>query len=126
MRLDPMRRGAEHGGAAPQMAGHPAGVLQIAEAQRQIHARLDQVYGGVIHQQAQPQLRMHGQPLAERRCRMLGKAGWGGQTQLAAGALVLGGQFGACPAGSFAHGGTLDVEALAGISQRQLARGAVQ
>ena len=57
---------------------------------------------------------------------MLGETCRGSQTQLAAGALMLGGQLGACPAGRFAHGCALDVEALAGIGQRQLARGAVQ
>ena len=98
----------------------------MAKAQRQVHAGLNQINGGVIHQQAQAQRRVLAEPLAQRGHGVLGKACGCRQTQLAAGLLALGSQLCTGAVCGFAHGSALGIKALARIRQAELAGGAVQ
>ena len=98
----------------------------MAKAQGHVHPRLDQVDGGIVHQQAQAQLRKARQPGAQGRGSMPGKADRGGQAQLATGLLAFGHQLGPCALRGIGQGGALQVKALAGITHSDLAGGTVQ
>ena len=110
------------------LAGRTLVVEQVAQVDSKDmdDAGVDEVDRCVVHQQPQSQGWVLRQQSAQRGSHMARKSHGGRQAQLAAGCVARGCQLGPCLLGRRTHGCAACVVALAGVGQRQLARGAVQ